>query len=639
MRKLLLTAFCVLLAGYVQAGVKLPWIISDNMVLQRDIPVKIWGWAEKAEKVTVSFDKQKISTIADAQGKWQVQLKPIPAGGPYTLKIKAKNEINIKNVLVGDVWVCSGQSNMEWPMNMSRNWEMDKTNTANNNIRLFYVPRKISEKPLENTDSAVWDICNEQTVAGFSAVGYYFGRNLQKHYNIPIGLINSNWGGTGVETWTSLDIMYNDPAFRQTIDEMKRLDLDKLRQQNAQKFKLWQEIVKNDIGVKEDWKNPDFDASSWESMKLPQLWEGAGHGTLDGIVWFRTEIEFQANEVAEETVLSLGPIDDSDETYINGVLVGSTYDQYSKARIYKIPPGVIKTGKNTIVVKVIDTGGGGGLWGKDDQLYIENAETKKNLTGNWKYKISLNEPAPQANLNPNAFPSLLYNGMINPLINYSIKGVIWYQGENNAGANVKYRTQFPQMIENWRQKWQIGSFPFLFVQLANYMEPANVPSESSWAGLREAQSMALNVPNTGMAVTIDIGEAKDIHPRNKDDVGYRLFLAAQKVALGEDIVYSGPTYTSMKIDGNTIVVNFSNTGSGLYVKDKYGYLKGFAIAGSDKKFYWAKARVTPDNKVIVYSDKVTSPIAVRYAWADNPDDANLYNKEMLPASPFRTDNW
>jgi sialate O-acetylesterase len=293
---------------------------------------------------------------------------------------------------------------------------------------------------------------------------------------------------------------------------------------------------------------------------------------------------------------------------------------------------------NTISIKVIDTGGGGGLWGMDNQVYFEVGGSKMDLAGNWLYKVGLDIPAPKETSSPNSFPSMLYNAMINPIIKFPIKGVIWYQGENNAGNYVKYRTLFPAMINDWRNKWNVGNFTFLFVQLANYMEPSQFPQQSTWAGLREAQTMALSLPATGMAVIIDIGEAKNIHPRNKDDVGYRLSLAALKTAYGKDLVYSGPLYKSMQTEGNKIIIDFDQVGSGLMVKDKYGYLKSFSIAGADKKFVWARATLE-GNKVVVYSDAVKNPVAVRYAWADNPDDANLYNIEGLPASPFRTDEW
>jgi sialate O-acetylesterase len=636
---ILMPSLLVFFGLAVHANVTLPWILSDNMVLQRDIPVNIWGWADPGEKVTVTFNGQKVSAKAAKNGEWKVQLKPLATGGPFELNVKGKNNLVLKNILVGDVWVCGGQSNMEWPLSGSRNWAVDKEKVDNSNIRLFYVPKNMSLKPLDNTQETSWKPCNQENAAGFSAIGYYFGKNLNSEINIPIGLINSNWGGTDIETWISLETMYADKDYTAAIDKIKSMDLEQLRKDAEANLKKWQHAINNeDPGIVNKWYAAGTNTADWKTMRLPQAWEGAGLPALDGVVWFRKEISLSAENAGKEAVLSLGPIDDSDETYVNGVKVGKTENKYDAPRMYKIPAGVLIAGVNTISIKVIDTGGGGGLWGMDNQVYFEVGGSKMDLAGNWLYKVGLDIPAPKETSSPNSFPSMLYNAMINPIIKFPIKGVIWYQGENNAGNYVKYRTLFPAMINDWRNKWNVGNFTFLFVQLANYMEPSQFPQQSTWAGLREAQTMALSLPATGMAVIIDIGEAKNIHPRNKDDVGYRLSLAALKTAYGKDLVYSGPLYKSMQTEGNKIIIDFDQVGSGLMVKDKYGYLKSFSIAGADKKFVWARATLE-GNKVVVYSDAVKNPVAVRYAWADNPDDANLYNIEGLPASPFRTDEW
>lgn len=639
-RTILLFVCVFMISRGLHADVSIPYILSDNMVLQRDVPVNIWGWAKPGEKVTVTIGLQKVSAKADKKGDWKVQLKPNQAGGPFELTIKGKNTITLKNILYGDVWLCGGQSNMEWPLIRSRNWATDKNFTNNPDIRLFYVPKKISLKPLQNTNEAKWEVCSQESAASFSAIGYYFGNNLEAGLNVPIGLINSNWGGTDIETWISLETMYTDKDYKAAIDKIKGMDLDELQKDAEEQQKKWQNAIsKEDPGIVNKWYLPEFKTSDWKTMRLPQAWEGAGLPALDGVVWFRKEITISAADAGKEVIINLGPIDDSDETYLNGVKIGKTENKYDLPRSYKVAAGTLKAGVNVISIKVIDTGGGGGLWGMDNQVYLEVGGNKIDLAGDWNYKVGLDLPAPKESSSPNSFPSLLFNGMINPLLNFPIKGVIWYQGENNAGNYIKYRTLFPTMISDWRSKWGIGDFTFLFVQLANYMEPPQFPQQSTWAGLREAQTMTLSVPKTGMAVIIDIGEAKDIHPRNKDDVGRRLYLAALKVAYGKDLVYSGPLYKSMNIEGDKVVLDFDHKGSGLVVKDKYGYLKSFAIAGADKKFVWAKAYLTADNKVVVYNEAVKNPVAVRYAWADNPDDANLYNAEGLPASPFRTDDW
>jgi len=630
-----------LLAGSVSdvhAEVALPYILSDNMVLQRDVPLNIWGWAGPGEKVTVMLNGQKVSVKTAADGTWITHLKSIPAGGPYELTVSGKNSIVLKNILAGDVWICSGQSNMEWPLAQSRHWQTDKNSTANSMLRLFYVPKNMSMKPLDNTKETRWEVCDEKSAAGFSAVGYYFGMQLNKQLNIPIGLINTNWGGTDIETWTSLETMYADKDYTTTIDNMKTLNLEELDKLANQQYLAWQQAIeKLDPGVVEKWFLPETKVDGWQQMTLPQAWEGAGLPSLDGVVWFRNDFVLSAGEAGKDATLSLGPIDDNDECYVNGKLVGKT-NQYDTPRVYKLPAGLLKEGVNMIIIKVIDTGGGGGLWGNDEQLFVETGGNRISVAGDWRYKVALDLPAQRSVSSPNSYPSLLYNGMIHPLIKFPIKGAIWYQGENNAGNYIKYRTLFPAMISDWRSRWNLGNFTFLFVQLANYMEPAETPQNSSWAGLREAQTLTLKLPQTGMAVIIDIGERKDIHPRNKDEVGYRLSLAALKMAYGKELVYSGPLYKSMELKGNSIVISFDHVGSGLVAKDKYGYLKSFTIAGSDGIFEWSKAEITSDNKVVVSGSTVKNPVAVRYAWADNPDDANLYNQEGLPASPFRTDD-
>jgi sialate O-acetylesterase len=639
LRGMLIPALLFLFHASASAEVRLPYILSDNMVLQRDVPVNIWGWANAGEKVTVTFNNQKVSSKTAKNGEWKVQLKPLTAGGPYELAIKGKNSIVLKNILVGDVWVCGGQSNMEWPLSRSRNWSVDKNGTDNANIRLFYVPKNMSMKPLDNTKEAVWQQCSEESAGSFSAIGYYFGKNLEKELNVPIGLINSNWGGTDIETWISLETMYTDKDYAATIDKLKSMDLDQMQKEAESNLKKWQNTIDNeDPGIVNKWYAASANLADWKTMKLPQAWEGAGLPALDGVVWFRKDVTLAAADAGKDAILSLGPIDDSDETYVNGIKVGKT-ERYDAPRVYKIPAGTLKAGLNVVSIKVIDTGGGGGLWGMDDQVYLEAGSTKIDLAGNWMYKVGLNLPAPRESSSPNSFPSLLYNAMIHPIVKYPVKGAIWYQGENNAGNYIKYRSLFPPIIKDWRTRWNVGDFKYHLSHLAKYMEPPQKPQQSSWAGLREAQTMTLSVPNTGMAVIIDIGEAKDIHPRNKDDVGYRLALAALNKTYGKKITYSGPMYKSMKVEGDKIIIDFDHVGEGLVAKDKYGYLKAFAVAGPDKNFVWATASLTSDNKVVVSSELVKNPVAVRYAWADNPDDANLYNAEGLPASPFRTDDW
>ena len=482
-------------------------------------------------------------------------------------------------------------------------------------------------------EADAWVACGPATSGDFSAVAYFFARKLIKDVNIPIGLIHSSWGGTNIEAWTSWDIMSKTAGYS-NVDLVKmeadRADVAKRQQQ-------FQESLQHDKGDAEKWYDPAATISGWKNIQLPKIWEQTEIGNADGIVWFKKEFELPASFNGKKLTLSLGPIDDNDVTYINGKKAGAT-DGYNTDRVYEIDPAVLVAGKNTIIIKVTDNAGGGGIYGKPEQLYAQAGTEKISLAGEWQYKASvLNTSFGLTNAGPNSFPSQLYNAMIAPLVQFAIKGGIWYQGEANAGQAYKYRTLFPGMINNWRNKWG-DAFPFFWVQLANFMKADSLPVQSDWAELREAQNMTLQLPQTGQAVIIDIGEGADIHPKNKQDVGYRLALAAEKVVYNKDIVYSGPVYQSMKTEGNKIILQFTNTGSGMIAKDKYGYLKGFAIAGSDQHFVWANASIEGD-KVIVYSSTVANPVAVRYAWGNNPDDAGLYNKEGIPASPFRTDSW
>lgn len=618
-----------------QAAVTLPKIFTDNMVLQRDRPLKIWGWADKRESVTISFNGQEVKTKADKNGAWHAELKPMKHGGPYTMTIVGKSgKQTLENILIGDVWLCSGQSNMEWILNNTNDAEKEIAEANYPKIRLFTVEKSISYLPETVLAGGTWVECRPETVGNFSAVAYFFGRKLQQELDVPIGLLHSSWGGTDIQTWISWDVMSQKKAY-QDIDLKEKQKMAEEGQKNRDKYL---EALKQDKGVSEKWYAPATSIEGWNEVAIPNEWGATPIGNADGIVWFRKTLNIPDSLAGQPATISLGPVDDEDITYVNGQQVGSEND-WSRPRVYALKPGLLKAGENTIAVKVTDYQGGGGMVGEPSQLLIDINGQKFPLDGTWKYKTSvLASDFGVQDVGPNSLPSLLYNAMIAPVIDFAIKGVIWYQGENNTYQAYRYRTLFTDLISNWRNKWGY-EFPFLWVQLANFMKPVAQPAESDWAELREAQSMALNLPKTGQAVIIDIGEANDIHPRNKQDVGYRLALSALKVAYDKDVVYSGPVYESMEVSGDELILTFTHTGSGLATKDKYGYVRGFAVAGEDHQFHWAKAHIEGDNKVVVSSDEVDHPVAVRYAWANNPDDASLYNAEGLPASPFRTDDW
>lgn len=626
------------------ANVQLPRFFSDNMVLQRERLIPVWGWADPKEKIVVQFNQQTKKVIAGKDGKWRIDLSPETAGGPYTLTIKGKNSILISNVLVGDVWICSGQSNMEMPIaawGFINNYQQEIAAADYPNIRHFKVPQKIASQPKTDVSGGEWQVCNSKNAGNFSAVAYFFARELNKELNIPIGLLNTTWGGTQVESWTSREAFENSDEFKTMISGMKDVNLEELEKIKAAAVKARIEKLQGVAGFTPAealaWKEKDMNDAAWRTMEVPGVWEQQEPADFDGWLWVRKTIELGADDAGKEAVLELAMIDDNDETYVNGQSVGATAG-YNLKRKYTIPAGVLKEGKNVIAVRIHDTGGGGGIWGEANDVKITAGTKVISLAGKWLYRIEASEEG-AFSVGPNSYPTILYNAMVSPLAPYAIKGAIWYQGEANAGRAYQYRKAFPLMITDWRNQWKQGDFPFYFVQLATFIaNNGNSEKGSEWAELREAQALTLSLPNTGMSVTTDIGDVNDIHPKNKQDVGKRLAAIALNKTYGKNNVYSGPVYQSFKIEGNKIIVSFSNVAGGLVAKDKYGYVKGFEIAGADQKFHYAKAFIEGD-KVVVSCDDVSNPVAVRFGWADDAGDDNLFNKEGFPAAPFRSDSW
>lgn len=639
MKYVLLTCFSWMLVT-LHAEVRLSHFFSDHMVLQRDNPIKIWGWADKNETVKVQLDNQVAKTKADKYGRWTVSLESVRLGGPYTIEIEGKhNRLSLQDVYVGDVWLCSGQSNMEMPVHgwgSVLNYQEEIQDASYQLIRAFNVTKGMNTKE-QNDLEGTWTVCSPQSVADYSAVAYFFARKLNQALNIPIGIINSSWGGTEIESWIPVDTYQKLPkSFNEKYKEVYIADFERFVKDNEVNKQQYETAMKNDLGTHEQWYEPSTDLSPWQKMPIPQIWEKV-LGDMDGIVWFRTTVTLTEEDVSREATLHLGPVDDEDITWINGIKVGEAQG-YATSRLYEIPTGVLKEGDNVIVVKVTDHSGGGGIYGNAGELSLKTFKKNYPLAGEWLYRVSTSNKAfDYITISPNMYYGLLYNAMINPLSRLAIKGAIWYQGESNVGWANEYRTLFPTMISAWRAKWGI-EFPFYWVQLANYMAKDEEPQKSEWAELREAQSTALSLPQTGQAVITDIGEGADIHPRNKQDVGLRLALIALQKTYGKNqMVSSGPVFKSMNSIGNKISIEYDCVGGGLSVQNKYGYIEGFAVAGADRKFEWAQAYLDGD-KVVVYSTRVSHPVAVRYSWSNNPD-VNLFNKEGLPAVPFRTDDW
>lgn len=651
MKKILISIIAIACAIQLKAEVTLPNILGSNMVIQRNTGTTIWGNADANEAVEVSFRGQTKQTQADDEGHWKTTIQTGEAGGPFEIMIKANNTITLENILVGDVWVCSGQSNMEWPLAQTNQADAEIANANYPNIRLFKVENNASPEPAFDTAPAQWRVCSPQTVAPFSAVGYYFGKNIHLETNVPIGLISSNWGGTIIETWISDETVQNDEFMAEWVEGLKTIDYDALVKKQKKIFETYkaklEEVQKPDFT--HQYLANEYNDSEWFEFSQPQLWESqANFEKFDGIVWYRKSIDIPQSFNTQNASISLARIDDTDIAWINGKRVGETFNMYNKTRQYSIDQGVLKPGKNQIVLRVEDYGGGGGFHGSASDMYLFDGNTTIPLSGNWK--IMKDETATPPNplspnatgIMPNQFPTLLFNGMIHPLLQFAVKGAIWYQGESNADnleEALRYEQQMRLMIEDWRKHWNNPDLSFYMVQLANYKDEAPSGQNDLWPLVRQAQAHVANDTGVEMACIIDIGEANDIHPRNKKDVGYRLALNALHLDYGKDRVYNGPRYESIMTNGASAIIHFDTMGSDLTAKSNQDKITGFAAAGPDKVFYPAEAKIIGPKTIEVISNSVKNIKAIRYLWADNPGEVTLYNSHKLPAEPFRTDNW
>jgi sialate O-acetylesterase len=639
-RFVLVAAAGLLAAAPAQAQVRLPKLVSNGMVLQRDAPVRIWGWARAGEEVAVTFRAKTYRATTGPDGQWRVMLPAQPAGGPYTLDIKASNTIALKDILVGDVWLCSGQSNMETPMSRLRDKYPDViAQAANPQIRQYEVPMSYAfNGPRADVTGGQWIAADPQTVLKFSGVAYFFAREINARYHVPVGIIKDAVGGSPAEAWLSAGALKQFPKYEQQVAPYRdSAAVAGIRQQEQAAIGSWyrqlHQADKGEASGQTPWYAPAYTAEGWKTMAVPGFWADGELGPVNGVVWFRREVEVPAGMVGKPARLELGTLVDADSTYINGKLVGTTGYQYPP-RKYDFGPEVLKPGRNIITVRLISNGGRGGFT-KDKKYELTAGGQTLDLRGPWQYQLGATMPPTPGSTTFQYQPGGLFNGMIAPVLPYAIKGVLWYQGESNAGRTGDYQALFNGMITDWRRHFQQPNLPFLYAQLPNFMMAKKEPSESGWAEVRDVQRRGLALPRTGMAVLLDVGEWNDIHPLDKQTPGHRLALAARKVAYGESkLVSSGPLYQAMQTSGNKATLSFASVGSGLVAKGG-GELKGFAVAGPDKKFVWAQARIEGD-KVVVWSEQVPKPTVVRYAWADNPEGTNLCNKEGLPASTFTT---
>lgn len=636
--------------GVLQAKVVLPSVFTDNMVLQQKTDITFYGDATKNKQLTVKtgWNGKEYHTEADGQGKWSLKIPTPAAGGPYEITFSDGKKLQLKNVMIGEVWFCSGQSNMEMPVagwGKVMNYEQEIAEAAYPAIRLFQVKKNTSLAPLKEVESTLggWQECSSATVPEFSALAYFYARALWKELNVPIGVIDCTWGGTPAEAWTNHETLRQVMGFREEMDKLERLGFDPNRMEQAysEERAHWQSLfTEKDKGMENGklcWTAPSLSEEDWQTISLPGYWEGKGLKDFDGIIWFRRSLEIPAEWAGKPLTLRLGMIDDEDITYFNGVEIARGAG-YMTPRTYTIPAKLVKAGKAVLAVRVSDFGGEGGIHGKAEELYVEADGKRISLAGDWKYRIGLSlkgfPPAPVSPIQSSSYPTVLFNAMVKPWTAFPIKGVIWYQGEANVGRSEQYGDLFPALITDWRRQWR-SNFPFYFVQLANFMESKKIQPNSEWAALREVQTKALKLDQVGMAVTIDIGLADDIHPKNKQEVGRRLALLALAGSYGKNVSSSAPVFQNYIIKGDKMELDFGQKQDGFKIKDTT--LKGFTIAGPDRVFYSAEAMVQ-NGKIIVSSPKVSVPLAARYGWADNPD-CNLYGENGLPVAPFRTDCW
>ena len=643
-------------------------LFQDNMVLQQRSQVPIWGKGIPQVRVSVqgSWGKKSVA-IVGSDSMWNLKLATPKAGGPYEISIHHEDSIlTLKNVLIGEVWLCSGQSNMEmplegWPPNDTiSNYAYEIEHAQFPKMRLFNVQRNFSIDPTGDC-VGTWKECSPSTVRSFSATAYFFGKKLHEALKIPVGLIEAAWGGTPVESWMSKQMLSKFGEFTHTlkmIDECRDSVLIQARWLSQcptinvttrDPLHKWEGLQFQD----ESCSASDAADSAWYEMILPTLWERTSLGEFDGAVWFRKRVEIPFAWVGKALTVHLGPVDDMDETYVNGEKIGGMMKEglWKTERVYGIPDSLVRDSVIYIAVRVIDYQGGGGIWGDGKPMYIswDSSETKVSISGVWKYlpvaeyragffwifgaNGSQFKNRPKLPIEFSGYsPTALFNGMINPVLPFAIKGAIWYQGESNANNPALYGRTFPAMIEDWRRAFREKDFPFYFVQIAPYAYGEQTHSEY----LRESQFQTLKIKNTGMAVTLDIGDPKNIHPANKQSVGNRLALWALGKTHGKRIVFSGPLYKTMRKVKNNIILSFECADKGLVLQERNGE-NSIVIAGEDRVFRKANVRVE-GNKLVVYHPEIQKPMAVRYAWG-NTSEATLFNKESLPASSFRTDTW
>lgn len=632
--ELLVSLFVLFSLNGVVAKVRLPALVSNGMVLQRDRDIKIWGYADRGEAVRVRFMDKEYSIMANREGEWSVLLPPMPKGGPYKMEI---NDLILRDIIVGDVWLCSGQSNMELPVSRVMDMFRDEVEGYHNPlIRQLKVPMAYDfDHPQQDMGSTQWQSLTPESALSFSAVAYFFAKDLYEKTEVPIGLINASVGGSPAEAWISEEGLRDFPAYLNEKDICQSDEyVAAVKSLDRMNRDLWSQVLyRNDPGLSEfpKWFDVDYDDSGWSVINLfDKSWGSDGLNPLNGSHWLRKSFNVPAHLLNKPATLRFGCVVDADSVFINGTFVGTTSYQYPP-RIYSIPSHLLREGANNITVRLISYSGHPQVV-EDKPYKIVFEQEEISLEGDWRYKSGTRMRALPGETFFHYKPVGLFNGMIAPLIDWPIAGVLWYQGESNTDRYNEYYDLMSALMNDWRNHWNRPDLPFFIVQLANFMQDPRHPSESNWAELRNVQRLlSLTIPSTALVVTIDVGEWNDIHPLNKKEVGRRLSLQAQRKVYGDvSVVSDGPVFEQMIIDDGRLILSFREGTDELLPVDQ---LEGFAIAGADGKYRWAKA-VIKENKVIVWHENVPRPVMLRYAWGHNPANANLRNKVGLPASPF-----
>ncbi|MEQ1594396.1 MAG: sialate O-acetylesterase [Casimicrobium sp.] len=630
------------------AELRVAAVFGEHMVVQRDVALPVWGWATPGESVRVSFRGRSAATMAATDGRWKVNLPAMEAGGPDSLVISGSTTITLNDVLVGDMWLCSGQSNMEWTVAQSQHASREIAAANQTNIRHLKLNHRASFRPQEDVEATGWRVATPAHVGEFSAVAYFFAREVQAATGVPIGLVNASWGGTHIETWMSPTQALQDASLEPWV---RTLPADVTAHRAAKRARM-QAVVDRWQGLQpantttETWSGTAVDDARWQQLVVPQYWESQGLPGFDGYVWFRRTVDLSADQAGAGATLQLGMIDDCDETWVNGQRVGGLCG-WDTPRRYDLPTGMLRAGANSIAVRITDTGGGGGFHGDPANVLLQTATGRVSLAGPWRARVEapLAADPKQVGAHANDLPTLAFNGMIHPLLPLPVRGVLWYHGEANVPRAAAYAPAFEGLIRDWRRLWKQPELPFYFVQLAAFLPVTkNDIQVSAWAELRDAQAQALTLLHSGMAIAIDIGDANDIHPRNKQEVGRRLALLALADTYGQKVSATAPALATLQeptLATNKLSLKFMPSDDILTTRDGDAP-RGFAIAGADQKFHVATARIERGDageRVVVWSDAVPTPVAVRYAWVNNPEQANLVGRNGLPVAPFRTDRW